>query len=112
MHKEELVRFLGEKVHPEGFVTLHLTLGTRPKTRTVKVDFLVVDCPSAYKVIPRRPTLNKIGTVISTASLTMKFFTDSGEVATVKADQVTARRCYNASLEIQRQKKEGSHDNS
>ena len=112
MHKEELVGFSREKVHLEGFVTLHLTLGTQPKTRIIEVDFLIVDCPSAYNVILGRPTLNKIGVVISTASLTMKFFTDSGEVATVKADQVTARRCYNASLEIQRQKKEGSHDNS
>ena len=31
-HKEELFGFLGEKVHLEGFITLHLTLGTRPKT--------------------------------------------------------------------------------
>ena len=91
MHKEELVGFSGEKVHPKEFVTLHLTLGTRPKTRTVKVDFLVVDGPSAYNVILRRPTLNKISAVISMASLTIKFFTDNGEVATVKADQVATR---------------------
>ena len=67
MHKEELIIFSGEKVHPQGFVTLHLTLGSRPKTRTVKVNFLVVDCPSAYNVILGRPTLNKIKAVISTA---------------------------------------------
>ena len=91
MHKEELVGFSGEKVHPEGFVTLHLTLGTQPKTRTIKVDFLVVNYPSAYNVILGRPTLNKIGAVISMASLTMKFFTDNGEVASVKADQVAVR---------------------
>ena len=40
----------------------------------------------------------------------MKFFIDNGEVATVKANQVAARRY--ASLEIQRRKKEESHDNS
>ena len=28
MHKEELASFSREKVHPEGFVTFHLTLGT------------------------------------------------------------------------------------
>ena len=58
-----------------------------------------------------RPTLNKIGAVISTTCLTMKFFTDKGEIIAVKADQVTARRCYNASLEIQRQQKEVSQGN-
>ena len=33
MHKEELIGFSREKVHPQGFVTLHLTLGSRPKPR-------------------------------------------------------------------------------
>ena len=55
-----------------------------------------------------RSTLNKIGAVISIASLIMKFFTDKGEIAAVKADKVKARRCYNASLEIQKQQKEVS----
>ena len=59
-YKEEFVGFSGEKVYPNGFITLHVTLGNRPTTRTVKVDFLVVDCPSAYNVILGRPTLNKI----------------------------------------------------
>ena len=40
----------------------------------------------------------------------MKFFTDNGEITTVKADQALARRCYNARLEIQKAKKEGSQD--
>ena len=41
----------------------------------------------------------------------MKFFTNNGEVATVKADQVAVRRCYNVSLEIKRRNKVESHDN-
>ena len=56
----------------------------------VKVDFLVVDCPSAYNVILGRPTLNKIGAIIFMARLTMKFFTDNGEITTVKVDQAAA----------------------
>ena len=40
----------------------------------------------------------------------MKFFTDNGEITAVKADQAAARWCYNASLEIQKVKKEGSQD--
>ena len=28
MHKEELIGFSGEEVHPQGFITLHLTLGS------------------------------------------------------------------------------------
>ena len=74
MQKEELISFSEEKVHPQGFITLHLTLGSRPKTRTIKVNFLVVDCPSAYNVILGRLTLNKIGAVISIASLNEIFY--------------------------------------
>ena len=50
--------------------------------------------------------LNKIGAVICTACLTMKFFTDKGEIATVRADQAVARHYYNMSLEIQIRRKE------
>ena len=88
-YKEELVEFSREKVYPDGFITLHVILGNRPKTRTIKVDFLVVNCPLAYNVILGRSTLNKIRAIVSTAYLTIKFFADDGEIATVKADQAT-----------------------
>ena len=42
--------------------------------------------------------------------LNHEVFHDSGEISIVKAYQVTARRCYSASIEIQRQRNEGSHD--
>ena len=83
-----------------------MTLGNRPRTWIVKVDFLVIDWPSAYNVILGKPTLNKIGTIISTACLTMKFFTDDEEIATIRADQVIARKCYNVNLEKTKKKKE------
>ena len=63
-----------------------------------------------YNVILGRPTLNKIGAIISTTYLTMKFFTDKGEIATVRADQVVARKCYNASLEVTNKKKENKEE--
>ena len=49
-YKEELVEFSGEKVYLDGFITLHVTLGSRPKTRTIKVNFLVINSLSAYNV--------------------------------------------------------------
>ena len=85
-YKKELIGFSSKKVHPDGYMTLH-TLGTRPKTRTVKVNLLVVDYPSTYNVILGRLSLNKIGAIISTICLTMKFFIYNEEIATVKADQ-------------------------
>ena len=85
-YKEELVRFFGEKVYPNGFITLHVTLGSQPKTWTIKVDFLVINYLSTYNVILGRLTLNKIGAIVSTACLTIKFFANDGEIATVQVD--------------------------
>lgn len=63
-----------------------MALGILPRTWTIKVDFLVVNCPLAYKVILGRMTLNEIGAIVSIACLTMKFFTYDGEIATLRAD--------------------------
>ena len=57
-------------------------------------------------------TLNKIGAIVSTAYLMMKFFTDNGEIATVKMDQAATYHCYNASLEVKKTKKDESQDSS
>ena len=78
--------FSGEKVHLDGYVTLHLIFGTWAQTRMIKVDFLVIDYPFTYNMILGRPTLNKIGVIISIACLTMKFFTNNGEITTVSAN--------------------------
>ena len=54
-----LVSFSGDRVYPKGIVTLTVTVGTYLKRLTRQLDFLVVDCPSSYDVIIRRPTLNR-----------------------------------------------------
>jgi hypothetical protein len=46
-----LIRFVGSTVYPNGVVTLQVIVGTYPLQATRKVDFLMVDCPSAYNVI-------------------------------------------------------------
>jgi hypothetical protein len=48
-----LVGFTGDKVCPVGIVTLPITIGTYPKQVSKTVDFLVVDCSSAYNAIIR-----------------------------------------------------------
>ncbi|XP_075675210.1 uncharacterized protein LOC142644504 [Castanea sativa] len=90
-----LVSFSGDKVYPKGIVTLKVTIGTYPKQQTRQLDFLVVDCPSAYNVIIGRPTLNRWKVVTSTYCLKVKFPTEDG-VGEVKGDQVLARECYQA----------------
>ena len=55
-----LVGFAGTSVYPLGVTSLHVTAGTYPKQVTKKVDFLVVDYPSAYNVIIGCPALNRL----------------------------------------------------
>ena len=88
-----LVSFSGDRVYPRGIVTLTVIVGTYPMQLTRQLDFLVVDCPSSYNVIIRRPTLNKWKIAMSTYCLKVKFPTNNG-FDEVKGDQVLARECY------------------
>uniref|UniRef100_A0A2N9F606 Reverse transcriptase/retrotransposon-derived protein RNase H-like domain-containing protein n=1 Tax=Fagus sylvatica TaxID=28930 RepID=A0A2N9F606_FAGSY len=92
-----LVGFTGDKVCPVNIVTLPITIGTYPKIVSKTVDFLIVNCPSAYNAIIRRPTLNRLLAVTSTYHLLIKFPTEYG-IGEVRGDQVVARECYLASL--------------
>ena len=63
------------------------------------VTFLVVDCSSAYNAILGCPTLNSWKAVTSTYHLMIKFPTEYG-VGEVRGNQVAARECYIAMLEM------------
>ena len=56
-------------------------------------NFIVVETPSAYNVILKRPTLNRARVVVSTHSLVVKFPTPQG-TKILKGDQATAKSCY------------------
>uniref|UniRef100_A0A2N9HA60 RNA-directed DNA polymerase n=1 Tax=Fagus sylvatica TaxID=28930 RepID=A0A2N9HA60_FAGSY len=73
-----LVGFTGDKVKPLGVVSLVIEAGTYPRQVRTSVEFLVVDCPSAYNVIIGRPTLNKLRAVTSTYHLLVRFPTEHG----------------------------------
>ncbi|XP_075653600.1 uncharacterized protein LOC142623992 [Castanea sativa] len=88
-----LVSFSGDRVYPKGIMTLKVIIGAYPKQQTRQLNFLVVDCPSSYNVIIRRPTLNRWKAATSTYCLKIKFPTEVG-VGEVKGDQVLARECY------------------
>nr|XP_009413510.1 PREDICTED: uncharacterized protein LOC103994799 [Musa acuminata subsp. malaccensis] len=61
-----LIGFIGDSISPLGAVTLLLTLGAPPRSKTVMSTFLVVDLPTAYNAIFGHPTLNKVRAVVST----------------------------------------------
>ena len=95
-----LVGFGGIRVLPLGAITLSVTVGDYPKQITKDVTFLVVDCSSAYNGILGRPTLNLWKVATSTYHLMIKFPTEYG-IGELRGDQVSARECYIAMLEIE-----------
>ena len=64
-----------------------------PTSSTRKVHFFIMDQPSTYNVIIRRPKLNKLRAITTTFHLLMKFPTKTG-VWVMEGDQAQARVSY------------------
>ena len=94
-----LVGFGGMKVHPIGTVALPITISAYPRQQTIEVNFLVVDCSSAYNAIIGRPTLNALRGTTSIYHLLVKFPIEYS-VGEARGDQATARECYVAMLDM------------
>ena len=76
-----------------------MTVGDYLQQITKDVTFLVVDCSFAYNAILGRLTLYSWKAVTSTYHLIIKFPSEYG-VGEVCGDQVAARECYIAMLEM------------
>ncbi|XP_025703952.1 uncharacterized protein [Arachis hypogaea] len=92
-------------IKPLGYIPLNTTFGKGENSKTLSIDFIVVDVGSAYNALIARTTLNQLGAVVSTLHLYMKFPTSKG-IATVRGDQKLARKCYNKSLNLREKGKE------
>ena len=92
LFESPLVNFREDRVYLRGIVTLMVTTGSYPLQLTKQLDFLVVDCPSSYNVIIRRPTLNHWKATTSMYYLKVKFLIEQG-IGKIKGDQVLAREC-------------------
>ena len=89
--------FSGERVLPLGSIQLVLTLGDPPCQATTTVRFLVIDPPSAYKMLLGRPFLKTIRAIPSAYHMVIKFPITNG-VGIVRGNQRVARECYSASM--------------
>ncbi|GAU39748.1 hypothetical protein TSUD_219910 [Trifolium subterraneum] len=97
----DLQGFNGATTKPWGYVDLIVTFGHNEMAKSIKVKFLMVDCPSLYQYIVGRTAIADLPAVASTAHLKMKYYTDKGQVATLHKDIEAARRCFNAAYKGQ-----------
>ena len=95
-----LVGFGGTRVLPLGAITLSVTVGDYLLQITQDVTFLVVDYSFAYNGILGQPTLNSWKVATSTYHIMIKFPTEYG-IGELRGDQVAARECYIAMLEME-----------
>ncbi|MED6132986.1 hypothetical protein PIB30_024063 [Stylosanthes scabra] len=65
-----------------------------PGTKKMKVRELVVSHNSAYNKIPGRPTMYKVGAIMTTSIHTRKFITDDDEVEVLREAKPEAEKCH------------------
>ncbi|XP_016200041.1 uncharacterized protein LOC107641046 [Arachis ipaensis] len=82
----ELVGFSGERVPIKGYIWLKMMMENHPLSRTIDIQYLIVDFPSPYNIILGRPTLNMFRAVVSTFHLCVKFQAQDGKIATLHSD--------------------------
>jgi len=98
--REQIIDFSCERVSTKGYIDLETTFGRGGKTKKIKIRHLVVDACSSYNVLLGRSSLNKLGAIVSTPHLAMKFPTEKGEIATIYVNQRDAWECYAAGLKM------------
>jgi hypothetical protein len=75
---DELYGFNGSYTQPWRYVELLVTFGEGEAKKTIKIPFLVIDCPSLYNCIIGRTGLAQLGAACSTAHLKLKYHAKDG----------------------------------
>jgi len=85
-------------VEVRGYIELRTNFSNENAVRTITVKYIVVNASSAYKLLLRQPSLNRLDAVALTTHMKMKFPSSEGRIITIKADQKMARKCHESSL--------------
>ena len=96
-----LIGFSREKAYPLGSITLPVIAETTLKSFTIMVNFIMLDCPSAYNIFLGRLALNTLRPVPSTYHLLLRFPTFCG-IGEIRGDQVATRECYVTSMRVRK----------
>ena len=92
-YSSPLVSFEGKVIIPKGQIRLPLQTGSK----TVEVDFIVVDVYSPYTAIVAIPWLHTLGAVSSTLHQKIKYPSE-GQIEEILGDQDMVRQCMVAAI--------------
>ncbi|RDX95797.1 hypothetical protein CR513_21627, partial [Mucuna pruriens] len=94
-----LYGFTGERVPIKGTVKLETSYEEQSGVRTIPVLYTIINAPTSYNIIIGRQTLNRLGAIVSTRHLCMKF-PIGRKVGSIWVDSHVAQRCYENSLRV------------
>ena len=87
------IGFGGNQVIPLGTIILPVWVRERNGSRTMPIQFTVVDLTFPYNATMGLPLINKIKAAIFSHQLLLQFEQDDGQVGILKGDQITTRQC-------------------
>ncbi|RWV87155.1 hypothetical protein GW17_00050881 [Ensete ventricosum] len=85
--------FIGNSIAPLQTIVLPIIVSQESRSKTPMVTFMVVGLSTAYNIILRRSTLNRLRAVVSTYHHAIKFPIGAG-VGEAKSDSWKSRCCY------------------
>ena len=92
-YSSPLVSFEGKVIIPKGQIRLPVQTGSK----TVEVDFIMVDAYSSYTAIVARPWLHTLEAVSSILHQKVKYPSE-GQIEEILGDQAMARQCMVAAI--------------
>jgi len=92
--EKNLYGFNDSSTQPWGYVKLLVTFDKKEAKKTIRIPFLVIDCPSLYNCIIGRTGLDQLGAACSTAHLKLKYHAKDGIIASLNGDIEAAKRCF------------------
>jgi len=100
------VGFSGERVGTKGYIELYTTFGKDKACKILNIRYLVIDVNTSYNILLGQSSLNKLGAIVSTPHLAMKFPSPSRDILSVHVDQKVAKECYVESLRLEPTRRE------
>ncbi|GJZ07610.1 hypothetical protein Tco_0541403, partial [Tanacetum coccineum] len=88
--KAPMIGFVGETYHHLGLISLRVTMVKEGRSKTVLMEFAIIEFYSPYNIIIGRTGMRSLRTVGSTIDSMIKFLTNQG-VVTMETSRETLR---------------------